>query len=150
MSSLRLGTRAREIRGAAAVGFEALRCASLLAAALHHSSASRSVGASWPTPGSTKNNEVMRVIVYNPLSLRHPWRAHDLSAEFQNYDIIALIGVQLPADREHPTAALRGPCDLPHHWMVTWGYGRGRYTNKSASVSVLVRRRTFGETAYLP
>eukprot|EP00439_Symbiodinium_sp_Y106_P073045 s2092_g13.t1 len=60
-----------------------------------------------------------------------------LSSEFQSLDVVALQGLCVKAEADVPCAYFR----TSHHHAFQWGYSKGRYTNKSCGVAILLRHQ---------
>ena len=84
----------------------------------------------------------MRIVVYNPLTLRSPYRANDISEAMPTADIVLLAGTQIREDCTDVGSVRKER--LENHVALHWGYGRGRHTNKSTGVSVLLRSNWLG------
>ena len=78
-----------------------------------------------------------RVCSYNAMSVVRVGRWAQLSSEFQNLDVVALQGLCVKADSDVPCAYFR----TSHHHVFQWGYTKGRYTNKSCGVAILLRHK---------
>ena len=80
---------------------------------------------------------VMRAVVWNP---QHTlgWRLEDISLHMWSIDAIILLGTTYKSDQPGATCV-----DLPYHFAYQFGWAAGRYTNKSAGVTVLLKRKRF-------
>ena len=78
----------------------------------------------------------MRYIHYNPQSIASPLRLSEISIAFTNVDFIGLIGTQLNLLYEKCQTGLTA-----EHSFIHWSAGKGKYTNKSTGLTLLLGKR---------
>lgn len=72
---------------------------------------------------------------YNCLSLNAPARLREIERQVRGH-VLALQGTRHRAQADNPYRTE----EVESGVCVHWGYGRGRHTNRSAGVSVLLRK----------
>lgn len=86
----------------------------------------------------------LKVCGFNPLDSIGD-RALDISEGLWNQDIVILAGTQQRAGSTTDTRYVHHP----HHGEVRFGWNHGKFTNKSAGISIYLREKRFGNIVVL-
>ena len=83
---------------------------------------------------------MISAMVYNPLTLARVDRAEEISSACPNMDVVILVGTQLKDDPDEA----EGYCKriLTQHMHFEFGWAAGHASNKSAGISILLRKDT--------
>ena len=87
---------------------------------------------------------MVRLALFNPMSLQSPFRTQEVSEELKEIDLISLVGTQRRADRGEPHTA----ATTSNHDIITRGYGRGKeakLTTKSCGISIMIHKKIGGK-----
>ena len=84
--------------------------------------------------------QYLRCITYNSGSTVQPGRIHSISKELDRVKLVALQGTRI---RRKPMESDHNFFHTDDHIIVTFGYGRGSYTNRSCGLTFLLNRRLF-------
>ena len=81
-------------------------------------------------------NGLIKVAVYNPLSLVAAQRSWDISDAVPGLDVVILPGTRWRA----PSAAAVTVFNSAAHRFHSFGYGVGPFTNRSAGIALAIRK----------
>lgn len=80
---------------------------------------------------------LLRVGLYNPMTVSYMDRFEDVSATLSGADIVLLLGTQ----RRAPPGLDIDQFTAPAHRGLSWGHGRWKYSNKPAGVAILTNQK---------
>ena len=80
---------------------------------------------------------IMKVALYNPMSVVRAYRREQISAEFEGATAVLLKGTRA----RQSAGKQRYTTQYKHHWAVHWPYGRGKHTNRAAGCAVLLTNK---------
>lgn len=80
---------------------------------------------------------LMKIVLYNPLSLAAAERPEDISVQLKTADVVLLPGTQLRKTDFAAHTTFRHE----NHLHVSWGYGRSPFVNRACGVSIYLGKR---------
>lgn len=91
------------------------------------------------TPGSGPKPKMVRTVMHNPLAASRVDRLQEYSVLLPQEEFVVLVGTQKrKAEHGMPTKI-----ELENHIAIEFGWGRGKHTNKSTGITILLHKKNW-------